>query len=60
VGVNDSSSEFLQFLDKQGIALGQLIEVLEKEPFDGSLTINIKGKKLSISHKIATNLYIQR
>jgi len=60
IGVNDSSSEFLQFLDKQGIALGQQIEVLEKEPFDGSLTIKIKGKKLSISHKIATNLYIQR
>jgi DtxR family Mn-dependent transcriptional regulator len=60
IGVNDSSSEFLQFLDKQGIALGQQIEVTEKEPFDGSLTIKIKGKKLSISHKIANNLYIQR
>jgi DtxR family Mn-dependent transcriptional regulator len=60
VGVNDSSSEFLQFLDKQGIALGQQIGVIEKEPFDGSLTIKIKNKKLSISHKIATNLYIQK
>jgi DtxR family Mn-dependent transcriptional regulator len=60
VGVNDSSSEFLQFLDKQGIALGQQIGVIEKEPFDGSLTIKIQNKKLSISHKIATNLYIQK
>jgi DtxR family Mn-dependent transcriptional regulator len=60
VGVNDSSSEFLRFLDKQGIALGQQIKVIEKEPFDGSLTIKIQNKKLSISHKIATNLYIQK
>jgi len=60
VGVNDSSSEFLQFLDKQGIALGQQIEVVEKEPFDASLTIRIQGKELSISHKIANNLYIQK
>jgi DtxR family Mn-dependent transcriptional regulator len=60
VGVNDSSSDFLQFLDKQGIALGQQIAVIEKEPFDGSFTIKIQDKKLSISHKIATNLYIQK
>lgn len=60
VGVNDTSSEFLQFLDKQGIALGQQIEIIEKEPFDGSLTIKIQGRKFSISQKIATNLYIQK
>jgi DtxR family Mn-dependent transcriptional regulator len=60
VGVNDTSSEFLQFLDKQGIALGQQIEILEKEPFDGSLTIKIQGRQFSISQKIATNLYIQK
>ena len=60
IGVNDSSSEFLQFLDKLGIALGQKIEVLNKEPFDGSLTIKIEDKTLSISHKIANNLYLQK
>lgn len=59
VGVNDSSSGFLQFLDKQGISLGVSIEVLEKEPFDGSLVIKVNNKILSISNKIASNLYIQ-
>ena len=59
VGVNDSSSEFLQFLDKQGIALGQQIKVIEKEPFDDSLTIKINNKEITISNKIANNLYIQ-
>ena len=60
VGVNDSSSEFLQFLDKQGIALGQTIKVLEKEPFDDSLIITINNNEMSISNKIANNLYIKK
>ncbi len=60
VGVDDSSSEFLRFLDKQEIALGKHIEVLEKEPFDGSFLIKIDEKELSVSNKIATNLYIQK
>ncbi len=60
VGVNDSSSEFLRFLDKQGIALGQIIKVIEKEPFDDSFSIKINNRNLSISNKIANNLYIQK
>ena len=60
VGVDDSSSEFLQFLDKKGITLGKKITVLEKEDFDDSLSIEIEGEKLSISNKIANNLYIKK
>ena len=60
VGVNDSSSEFLKFLDKKGITLGKQITVLEKEDFDASLLIEIDNNKLSVSNKIASNLYIQR
>jgi DtxR family transcriptional regulator, Mn-dependent transcriptional regulator len=59
VGVDDSSSEFLRFLDKKGITLGKKITVLEKEDFDDSLSILIENKKLSISNKIANNLYIK-
>ncbi|CAL2102596.1 Iron-dependent repressor [Tenacibaculum sp. 190130A14a] len=60
VGVDDSSSEFLQFLDKQQIALGKKIKVVNIEPFDGSLSIELEEKGMSISHKIANNLYIQK
>jgi DtxR family Mn-dependent transcriptional regulator len=60
VGVNDSSSDFLQFLDKKGIILGKQITVLEKEEFDESLSILIGNEKLSISNKIANNLYIKK
>lgn len=58
-GVHDSSSTFLQFLDKQGIALGKQITVIAKEPFDDSLTIKIDNREMAISKKIATNLYLK-
>ncbi|MDP5105715.1 MAG: metal-dependent transcriptional regulator [Polaribacter sp.] len=60
VGVKDSSAEFLQYLDKKGITLGKELTVLEKEDFDDSLSIQIDGKKLSVSNKIATNLYVKK
>ncbi len=59
VGVNDSSSEFLKYLDKYKISLGQPIKVLSKEPFDESIRILINDKEISISHKISNNIYIQ-
>ena len=59
LGVKDSSSTFLQYLDKQKIALGSTIEVVEKEQFDFSLTIKIADKEFLISQKIANNLYVK-
>ncbi|MDB4293513.1 metal-dependent transcriptional regulator, partial [Maribacter sp.] len=59
VGVKDSSPPFLKFLDKNKIALGDTISVLDKEEFDGSLDIEIKGKTIHISSQIATNLYLK-
>lgn len=59
VGVKDTSVDFLQFLDKKGIALGTFITVLEKEAFDETLKIKLNNKTITISNKIATNLYVQ-
>ena len=59
VGVKDTSSEFLQYLDKQEIALGSKIKVVAKESFDLSLRILVGNKELTISHKIAGNLFVK-
>jgi len=59
IGVKDSSPEFLQYLDKNNIALGQLIVILEKESFDQSMLINLNGSELKISNVISSNLYIK-
>ncbi|GAA4033448.1 metal-dependent transcriptional regulator [Flavobacterium cheonhonense] len=59
VGVKDSTSEFLKYLDKQKIALGSVFKVIEKESFDDTLTVEINAQEKIISNKIANNLYVQ-
>lgn len=59
IGVKDSSAEFLKYLDKQGISLGSKIEILGKESFDLSLKIKLNSTELTISNKIATNLFVK-
>lgn len=59
VGVKDTSSEFLKYLDKQQIALGSNFEILEKENFDASLIVLVNGNEMTISNKIASNLYVK-
>ncbi|MEN8798049.1 MAG: metal-dependent transcriptional regulator, partial [Flavobacteriaceae bacterium] len=60
VGVKDSSSAFLKFLDKNQIALGNRIEMLEKEEFDNSVYVQVEGKQIHLSHEIASNLYLKK
>lgn len=60
VGVKDTSANFLKFLDKNNIALGHTICILEKEEFDLSLHIQVEDQKLNISHQIASNLYVKK
>lgn len=59
VGVKDTSSEFLKYLDKQKISLGTKIEIIAKEDFDMSLKIKINNQEVTISNKIASNLFVK-
>lgn len=57
--VTDSSSSFLQYLDKIGIGIGSVLEVQEKEPIDGSLAVLVDGKRsASLSKEAAENILI--
>ncbi len=59
VGVKDSSSQLLRYLDATGIHLGSLIEVKEVIEFDGSVIIQIDKKtKATISKLAAQNISI--
>lgn len=59
VGVKDSSSKFLQYLDAQQIHLGSEIEVTDIIEFDGSLSILLdKKKKATISKMAAQNIFV--
>jgi len=59
VGVKDSSVEFLKYLDKHEIALGSKIEIISKESFDLSTKMRINAIELTISNKIASNLFVK-
>ena len=59
IGVNDTSSEFLKFLNKHNIGLGAEIHVKQIEAFDKSMLILVDGKTVHLS-KIATeNIYVK-
>ncbi|MDO6759859.1 metal-dependent transcriptional regulator [Tamlana sp. 2_MG-2023] len=56
--VKDSSDVFLRYLNKNNLALGDTIKVIDFEPFDNSLTIETASQKMIISSEVAKNLYI--
>lgn len=60
VGVKDSSSAFLKYLDNADIKLGVEIKVLHKEDFDNSMLLLINNQKISISQQISSNLYVNK
>ncbi|WP_370390420.1 metal-dependent transcriptional regulator [uncultured Winogradskyella sp.] len=60
VGVLDSSSEFLKYLDKHDIKIGSELWIKEKEEFDQSLTIQIRDKVMTMSKAITSNIYVKK
>ena len=59
VGVKDSATEFLRYLDKNKITLGKTIEVVQREEYDDSLLIRIDDHDLRVSKSISHNLFIK-
>lgn len=58
-GVRDSSSSFLQYLDKQQLVLGTLIQVEEIFDYDHSVKLKANGKELTISAEVSKNIKVQ-
>ncbi len=59
VGVREHTGPFLKHLDRIGLTLGAEIEILECFEYDHSVNILLAGKELSISGKVADNVYIK-
>ena len=60
VGVKDTSSAFLQYLDRQKIALGTTFKVVKHEKFDHSVTISLNNIELILSKVVAQNLFVKQ
>lgn len=59
-GVKDSSSEFLSYVGRLGIKLGDELEVLAVESFDHSLQVVHDTQELQLSAIASANIYISR
>ncbi|MCH2231981.1 MAG: metal-dependent transcriptional regulator [Crocinitomicaceae bacterium] len=58
IAVKEDSSEFLQYVDKIGLMIGDAILIESKEEFDSLTTINNKGKQHVVSPKFTDNIFV--
>ncbi|MFC3196866.1 metal-dependent transcriptional regulator [Parapedobacter deserti] len=57
VAVRDNSPSFLQYVSQIGLGIRRRLTVVQKFDFDHSVAIEIGGEKISISEKVAQNIY---
>ncbi|MBF9238843.1 metal-dependent transcriptional regulator [Hymenobacter sp. BT683] len=57
--VKNTTAPFLQYLDKVGLQLGALVEVLDKVTFDNSFEIRVNKERTAlISAEVSCNLFV--
>jgi len=59
IAVKDNSSAFLQYVNKLGLTIGEMIKVISKESYDDLLHIQIKDEEYTVSQKFAENLFVK-
>ena len=57
--VKDSSDDFLRYLTKRNIAIGDSLKVLSIELFDRSMQLEIAGQEITISNQVSKNLLVK-
>jgi DtxR family Mn-dependent transcriptional regulator len=58
IALGNSSDEFLKYLDKMGLAIGDTLVISDIEDFDKSVTILHKKKSLTLSKEVASSLLV--
>ena len=59
VKITDENRDLLQYLDGLGLRPGTPLEVVEKAPFSGPITVRVKGKDYALSREIASVIRVQ-
>ncbi len=59
VSLANSSNEFLKYMDKVGLTIGDTVQVSEVEDFDKSLTIFHKKSFITLSNEAASNILVR-
>jgi DtxR family Mn-dependent transcriptional regulator len=58
IALGNSSDEFLKYLDKMGLAIGDTLVISDIEDFDKSVTVLHKKKSLTLSKEVASGLLV--
>ncbi len=56
--VTDQNPELLRYLEKQGLIPGVKVKIVNREPFEGPLTLQLENKTLSVGRKVAESLVV--
>ncbi|MGZ8481843.1 MAG: metal-dependent transcriptional regulator [Candidatus Limnocylindria bacterium] len=59
VRVSDSDPAMLRFLDERGVRLGDRLEVLERQPFDGPLTVRFGDDQHVLGGRLAAAIRVE-
>ncbi len=60
VKITDERHEVLDYLSTLGLMPGVILEVVEKAPFNGPITVKINGKRQALSFEIASIIYVSK
>jgi DtxR family Mn-dependent transcriptional regulator len=60
VKITDEKSDLLQYLNSLGLVPGASVEVVEKAPFDGPITLKIGESSFALSLAIASIIQVKR
>ena len=59
VRVSDSDPAMLRYLDERGVRLGDRLEVLERQPFDGPLTVRFGDDQHVLGGRLAAAIRVE-
>jgi len=58
--ITQEGKNLLQYLENQGLTPGTAIEIVEKAPFDGPITLKVGKSKLALSLSMAAIIHVKR
>ena len=56
--VSDTDPELLQYLEEIGLLPQNSVEIVEKAPFKGPLTLRIGDREQIVGHEVASNVFV--
>lgn len=54
----ENAADVLRFVEERGLMPGVTVTCVDREPHDGTLTLQVGQRIVSVSHYIASNIYV--